>query len=214
MKLFLAMLLSVFVISPLASAKSYIDDSISSDVEEPLVAEIDETESENASGIEEIEIIESEEEYLGWIELLEEENAETIYVDEDGNEYYVESVEEANNSPKKSVKLKKKKGKKRSGRNCVATNGGASWYGPGFHGRTTANGERFNQNALTAAHKTLKFGTKVRVTYKGRSVVVRINDAGPYAGGRVIDLSKAAAASIGLIGAGHGHVTLEVLSCG
>jgi rare lipoprotein A len=76
----------------------------------------------------------------------------------------------------------------------------ASWYGPGFHGRKTASGERFNQHALTAAHKTLKFGTLVRVTYKGRSVVVRINDRGPFTKGRTIDLSKAAARKIGCAG--------------
>jgi rare lipoprotein A len=80
--------------------------------------------------------------------------------------------------------------------------GKASWYGPGFHGRLTANGERFNTNAYTAAHKTLPFGTKVKVTNAktGRSVVVRINDRGPYAHGRVIDLSKASAQAIGVTG--------------
>ncbi|GEP05633.1 hypothetical protein MOX02_36710 [Methylobacterium oxalidis] len=78
----------------------------------------------------------------------------------------------------------------------------ASWYGPGFHGRRTANGERFNTRALTAAHRTLPFGTRVRVTNQtnGRSVVVRINDRGPYAGGRVIDLSSASAQAIGVSG--------------
>jgi rare lipoprotein A len=78
--------------------------------------------------------------------------------------------------------------------------GKASWYGPGFHGRLTANGERFNTHAFTAAHKTLPFGTKLRVTHQktGQSVVVRINDRGPYAHGRVIDLSKASAEAIGL----------------
>lgn len=76
----------------------------------------------------------------------------------------------------------------------------ASWYGPGFHGRKTASGERFNQNALTAAHKHLKFGTRVKITYKGRSVIVRINDRGPYSHGRTIDLSKAAARKIGCKG--------------
>jgi rare lipoprotein A len=80
--------------------------------------------------------------------------------------------------------------------------GKASWYGPGFQGRLTANGERFNTNALTAAHKTLPFGTKVKVTNArtGKSVVVRINDRGPYAHGRVIDLSKASARAIGILG--------------
>lgn len=97
---------------------------------------------------------------------------------------------------------------------CVARNGEASWYGPGFHGRKTASGERFNQNDRTAAHRTLPFGTRVRVTYKGRSTIVTINDAGPYSGNRVIDLSRQAAADIGLIKPGHGKVTLEVLSCG
>ena len=91
--------------------------------------------------------------------------------------------------------------------------GSASWYGPGFHGRTTANGETFNQDALTAAHKTLPFGTQVRVTYErtGESVVVRINDRGPYAHGRVIDLSRGAAEEIGLLDSGVGEVRVEVL---
>src|SRR3954447_5354674 len=79
----------------------------------------------------------------------------------------------------------------------------ASRYGPGFHGRRTANGEKFNNHALTAAHKTLPFGSRVRVTNErtGRSVVVRINDRGP-SHGRVIDLSKAAAQAVGLSGVG------------
>jgi len=75
-----------------------------------------------------------------------------------------------------------------------------SWYGPGFHGRTTASGERFNQYAMTAAHRTLPFGSVVRVTYKGRSVTVRINDRGPFIKGRSLDLSKAAARRIGCAG--------------
>lgn len=89
----------------------------------------------------------------------------------------------------------------------------ASWYGPGFHGRRSANGEIYNQNALTAAHKTLPFGTRVRVTNKntGRSVVVRINDRGPYVGSRVIDLSAAAARTIGVIQTGIAPVVVEVL---
>ena len=89
--------------------------------------------------------------------------------------------------------------------------GAASWYGPGFHGKKTANGERFNTNDLTAAHKTLPFGTEVRVTNErtGKSVVVRINDRGPYAHGRVIDLSKAAAEAVGIEGVG--QVTLATL---
>lgn len=80
--------------------------------------------------------------------------------------------------------------------------GVASWYGPGFHGRKTANGERFNMHALTAAHRTLPLGAQVRVTNtsNGRSVVVRINDRGPYVGQRLIDLSKASAQAIGVSG--------------
>jgi len=80
--------------------------------------------------------------------------------------------------------------------------GKASWYGPGFHGRKTANGERFNMHELTAAHKSLPFDTLVEVTNEetGQSVVVRINDRGPFVRGRIIDLSKAAAKEIGLSG--------------
>ena len=91
--------------------------------------------------------------------------------------------------------------------------GRASWYGPGFHGRRTASGERFNIWAMTAAHRSLPFGTKVRVTNlrNGRSVVVRINDRGPYSGGRVIDLSKAAAQAIGMIRSGTAPVRIEVM---
>jgi rare lipoprotein A len=89
-----------------------------------------------------------------------------------------------------------------AGSGKVIQSGRASWYGPGFHGRRTASGETFNTNDLTAAHRTLPFGTKVRVVNKktGKSVVVRINDRGPYAHGRVIDLSKASAQAIGISG--------------
>ncbi len=90
-----------------------------------------------------------------------------------------------------------------------ASSGYASWYGPGFHGKRTASGERFDQHAMTAAHRTLPFGTRVRVTHKGRSVVVRINDRGPFVHGRVIDLSMAAAKRLGI--AGVAKVTLKVL---
>lgn len=84
----------------------------------------------------------------------------------------------------------------------------ASWYGA-ESGNRTANGERFDGTSLTAAHKTLPFGTRLRVTYQGKSVVVRINDRGPYIKGRHIDLSRAAAARIGLIPAGVGKVCVE-----
>lgn len=90
----------------------------------------------------------------------------------------------------------------------------ASWYGPGFHGNRSASGEIFNQNALTAAHRSLPFGTLVRVTNldNGRSVVVRINDRGPFSPGRVIDLSAAAARAVGVFYAGVAPVRLEVLN--
>ncbi|MCZ4260067.1 septal ring lytic transglycosylase RlpA family protein [Limimaricola sp. G21655-S1] len=92
--------------------------------------------------------------------------------------------------------------------------GAASWYGPGFHGRQTANGETYDMNSLTAAHPSLPFGTRVRVTNEAtnESVVVRINDRGPYAKNRIIDLSKGAADDIGLLSSGVGHVTVEVLA--
>ncbi len=140
---------------------------------------------------------------------FDEEQSDVVYVDESGDEYTIISEETAHEGGA-GVRLKKK-GK---GRNCNVQDGGASWYGPGFHGNRTANGERFNQNELTAAHKTIRFNSLVRVTYNGQSTVVRINDAGPYAGGRVIDLSKAAAEDIGLIAAGHGQVELEIVRCG
>lgn len=89
----------------------------------------------------------------------------------------------------------------------------ASYYGKRFNGRRTANGERFDMNALTAAHKTLPFGTKVLVTnpHNGKTVTVRINDRGPYAHGRCIDLSRAAAKQIGLVQRGHGTVEMAIL---
>ena len=91
--------------------------------------------------------------------------------------------------------------------------GNASWYGSKFHGRRTASGEVFDANALTAAHPTLPFGTIVRVTSlsNGASVDVRINDRGPYTRGRIIDLSQAAAAQIGLASQGVGAVKLEIV---
>jgi rare lipoprotein A len=89
--------------------------------------------------------------------------------------------------------------------------GQASWYGPGFHGNLTANGEVFNQNALTAAHPSLPFGTRVRVTWNNRSVDVRINDRGPFTGGRIIDLSAAAASRLGMRDIGVAQVCIRRL---
>lgn len=91
--------------------------------------------------------------------------------------------------------------------------GAASWYGPGFHGNKTASGERFNKHQLTAAHKTLKFGTRVKVTNprNGKSVIVKINDRGPFVGKRIIDLSEKSADVIGLKNKGVGQVCLQVI---
>ena len=86
----------------------------------------------------------------------------------------------------------------------------ASWYGPGFHGRTTANGERYDMHGNTAAHKTLPFGTQLRVCYQG-CVDVRINDRGPYIGVRELDLSYAAAQAIGLTHPGVDNVSVTYL---
>ncbi len=88
--------------------------------------------------------------------------------------------------------------------------GMASFYG-NESGHHTASGERFNQNAMTAAHRSLPFGTKLRVTHDGRSVVVTVNDRGPFVRGRVLDLSTGAARAIGLTSAGVGRVTAEVV---
>ena len=91
--------------------------------------------------------------------------------------------------------------------------GVASWYGPGYDGKRTSSGEVYDQDALTAAHACWAFGTRVRVTLlsTGRSVVVRINDRFPSHKGRAIDLSRAAARAIGLVGPGTGEVRLEVI---
>jgi rare lipoprotein A len=86
----------------------------------------------------------------------------------------------------------------------------ASFYG-NESGSQTASGQRFNQNAMTAAHRTLPFGTKLRVTHGGQSVIVTINDRGPFVHGRVLDLSTGAARAIGLTGAGVGQVVAEVV---
>jgi rare lipoprotein A len=86
----------------------------------------------------------------------------------------------------------------------------ASFYG-NESGHKTASGQRFNQEAMTAAHRSLPFGTRVRVTHAGRSVIVTINDRGPFVHGRVLDLSTGAARAVGLTGRGVGPVVAEVL---
>lgn len=92
--------------------------------------------------------------------------------------------------------------------------GKASWYGGKFHGKLTASGEVYNMNELTAAHKTLPFGTKVKITNKnnGKSVIVEVNDRGPFIKSRVFDLSKAAFAEIGNINQGIMTIEYEILN--
>lgn len=94
-----------------------------------------------------------------------------------------------------------------------AAEGMASYYGADFAGRPTASGERFDPSDLTAAHRTLPFGTRVRVTNldNGRSVVVRVNDRGPYARGRILDVSVAAARALDMLHRGTARVRLEIL---
>jgi len=89
--------------------------------------------------------------------------------------------------------------------------GTASWYGPGFRGHRTASGERYNPAAMTAAHRSLPFGTKIRVVNEknGRSVVVTVNDRGPFAHSRIIDLAKGPAEELGLMSTGTAYVSLH-----
>ena len=100
------------------------------------------------------------------------------------------------------------------GKNTNTKVGQASWYGPGFHGRKTASGERYNMNAFSAAHRTLPFGTKLRVTCTttGKSVIVKVNDRGPFHGNRVLDLSYGAAKALGTVGKGVSKVKYEILN--
>ena len=92
----------------------------------------------------------------------------------------------------------------------------ASWYGPRFHGKVTANGEIYDQMAFTAAHKSLRFGTLLRLTNKksGKSVIVRINDRGPYIPGRQLDVSKAVAMELGIIQYGVARLEVEEIKLG
>jgi rare lipoprotein A len=102
---------------------------------------------------------------------------------------------------------------KRVGMASGVQTGKASWYGGKFHGGPTASGETYNKRSMTAAHRSLPFGTRVRVTNmrNGRSVIVRINNRGPYSKGRIIDLSEAAAEKLDMIEAGVVPVRLERL---
>lgn len=91
-----------------------------------------------------------------------------------------------------------------------AQEGVASWYGIPFHGRTTANGERYDMNALTCAHRKLKFGTEVRITNlsNGKTARCRINDRGPFVGGRIIDVSRLVANQLGMLRSGVARVSV------
>lgn len=112
---------------------------------------------------------------------------------------------------KVTSKSDQNKSKKISGHHDMR--GEASWYGPGFQGKKTANGEKFNKHDMTAAHKTLPFNTVVEVTEieSGKKVKVRINDRGPYAKGRIIDLSEKAAKRLGIDKKGHSMVKLRII---
>lgn len=92
--------------------------------------------------------------------------------------------------------------------------GKASWYGPGFHGKKTASGEIYDMNDFTAAHKTLPFGTKVKITNlrNGKSIIVEVNDRGPYVKSRNFDLSKAAFSAIGNVNSGVISISYEVIA--
>ena len=106
----------------------------------------------------------------------------------------------------------KKTNKIRSPR--IMQSGKASWYGPGFHGKPTASGEVFDQALMTAAHNTLPLGSKAKVINlaNGNSVEVKINDRGPFADGRIIDLSRAAAGALGILASGVAQVRVEILA--
>lgn len=126
------------------------------------------------------------------------------------------AINKANAAPTPTAKAYKVNGKTYQPMKSVSNfnqTGKASWYGPGFHGRKTSNGERFNMYALTAAHRTLPIPSYVRVTNlaNGKTVVVRVNDRGPFHGNRVIDLSKGAASQLGFVGQGMAQVRIESL---
>ena len=97
---------------------------------------------------------------------------------------------------------------------AYAYTGVASWYGPGFYGNRTANGETYRPGTFTVAHRSLPFGTRVRITNlnNGRSAVARVNDRGPYVGGRIVDLGQGIASHLGVTSSGLADVRLEVLN--
>lgn len=97
---------------------------------------------------------------------------------------------------------------------AYASTGVASWYGPGFYGNRTANGEIYQPGTFTVAHRSLPFGTRVRITNlnNGRSAIARVNDRGPYVGGRIVDLGHGIASHLGVTSSGLANVRLEVLN--
>lgn len=96
---------------------------------------------------------------------------------------------------------------------AYAMTGVASWYGPGFYGNLTANGETYRPGTFTVAHRSLPFGTRVRITNlnNGRSAIARVNDRGPYVGGRIVDLGQGIASHLGVTSSGIADVRIEVL---
>ncbi len=119
-------------------------------------------------------------------------------------------------TPRLSAERGVAEGSARGGRVLSVETGTGSWYGGKYHGRKTASGEVFDQHALTAAHRSLPFGTRVRVSNlaKDRSVILRINDRGPFIRGRVIDVSRRAAVELGFLHEGLAELRIEVLASG
>ncbi len=129
------------------------------------------------------------------------------------------SVKKGRSTSKDKAAKKSSEGKAAKKSRKSNLTGEASWYGPGFHGKTTANGEKYNMYAMTAAHRTLPFGTIVEVINldTNKKVKVRINDRGPYAKGRkymqkrIIDVSKKAAKKLGMLDKGHARIKLRII---
>lgn len=173
---------------------------------------LDETSNEDSNLT--IEIINTNDELLFWAEELHELDEPGIGASAFEIELYEYLLEYRNQNLVQLAKVKAYKRTCSALDNTSARQGMASWYGPEFQGRLTANGERFDQNDLTAAHKTIPFNSIVEVTHQNRTIRVRINDAGPYHGNRIIDLSKEAARQLGLISKGTGKVRLTLILCG
>jgi rare lipoprotein A len=126
------------------------------------------------------------------------------------------NTEENRKNTEETKKTENRNQLKNDGAYKMAEEGIASYYADAFHGNTTANGETFDMYKFTAAHRTLPLGTKVRVKNldNGRSIILRINDRGPYIEGRLIDVSYAVAKQLGIVESGTAHVRVEVLQLG